>query len=1123
MPRLNFAASFPNVDYLKQVLHESPPGAVNAVEGPPHFRTPLSMAVVRNLPQNMKVLLEAGADTKARVHINGVFWPPLFVAAALGCSEAIEVLIKEGGLDPDERLSEDNKNTALHVATLNRKPKAVQKLLELGADPSSQELEQGLTPLDIAIGNRDESMMGILLQAIGQNSQDNRNFPNLLRETELPMGDSSETITTFCDITSTTPERAREYLLISDGVLEQALELFINNPDHVAENTLASVVQTIPSSAIQTAQELGAQKSQDADLEARLGRLSEHVASKGNDGRTSTTPTVREIQQATTTQLQLTDKAVVASKDTSLQQMIENGNIDSLRHALQSDFDHLTSGDFHWLHDLKADGYGWKDIAELLIDVEADNPWIYYQPVIDTKILPKTDFHLHQCIHTFCGESNITWAYSGSDQPVHQIEPDLCENAKRQVENLCGLAGVVPLSRSAADWDGFVEFSHSKGTTTAIVSYQLDIGGRVESYHILQERLSKVGERLRHALGLLQHHRLCCNKLTALRRHTDKAEMSQIELHHVEMDTVIHLLDILNHYTSSPSSSDLFQLDDRLMLVSQAADNILEQIDPKNAGLLLSQANRDLHRSLEVYQRIALALQVTSLQIFSYVNAHAGPLRPSFLTWSIHKIVLLGFQPTRTLHAASQHLRVTADLANLTCMEGLTRSALLVFRFMGDLAVSDESVLHDVLARPVDIVDTWGPVHLVKRKVADGAHGEADEVLGIEIGDGLLARSGGQNDALHWQSLPYELQAAADLMPSTSFSLCQKQLIGMNDLSIRCPLASADQQDRIFEEYECRGYLNEMGTSKAIWVLRTRLVQFTAAQFVGLTVGCEAEKKEAVTAKDRILRRLVSTSPHILSEDLEAYYGLEFSLCNGYSRRVKLRSLLARALPYYVAGHMPQPPRWGVFGKDLVKHLEKPGFETWMSKQPSEDQSSITLLLGCLLIHLKDTGITAQGNLDVAWIHPTSLQRGLRLKSNSSNRWIKILKDTRHCATFACVTTSCFRIGTDECKASSVRQWQDLAEALCTEVCWYGRSNEPLNLEEGGAYHFEEGTMATARLASTPTLELSRDLLSAVPEKYRLRLKRLSNPQAFPRIRERGSIRTQSEVASVIINSPRST
>ena len=122
---------------------------------------------MRNLPHNMTVLLEAGADTKARILFNGVFWPPLHIAAALGCSEAIEILIKEAGLDPDERLSEDNGNTALHVATLNRKPQAVQKLLELGADPSSQELEQGLAPLDIAMMNGDEGMMEILLQAIG--------------------------------------------------------------------------------------------------------------------------------------------------------------------------------------------------------------------------------------------------------------------------------------------------------------------------------------------------------------------------------------------------------------------------------------------------------------------------------------------------------------------------------------------------------------------------------------------------------------------------------------------------------------------------------------------------------------------------------------------------------------------------------------------------------------------------------------------------------------------------------------------------------------------------------------------------------------------------------------------
>lgn len=40
-----------------------------------------------------------------------------------------------------------------------------------------------------------------------------------------------EAITTFCSITSTTPQQAQQYLQFSDGNVEQAIELFFNNPD----------------------------------------------------------------------------------------------------------------------------------------------------------------------------------------------------------------------------------------------------------------------------------------------------------------------------------------------------------------------------------------------------------------------------------------------------------------------------------------------------------------------------------------------------------------------------------------------------------------------------------------------------------------------------------------------------------------------------------------------------------------------------------------------------------------------------------------------------------------------------------------------------------------------------
>jgi hypothetical protein len=43
-----------------------------------------------------------------------------------------------------------------------------------------------------------------------------------------------EAVSTFCAITSTTPQQAQQYLQFSDGNVEQAIELFFNNPDLAA-------------------------------------------------------------------------------------------------------------------------------------------------------------------------------------------------------------------------------------------------------------------------------------------------------------------------------------------------------------------------------------------------------------------------------------------------------------------------------------------------------------------------------------------------------------------------------------------------------------------------------------------------------------------------------------------------------------------------------------------------------------------------------------------------------------------------------------------------------------------------------------------------------------------------
>ena len=64
---------------------------------------------------------------------------------------------------------------------------------------------------------------------------------------------------------------------------------------------------------------------------------------------------------------------------------------------------------------------------------------------------------------------------------------------------------------------------------------------------------------------------------------------------------------------------------------------------------------------------------------------------------------------------------------------------MLGFRMDGDPSaeILGKSSFHDVSARPIDIIDTWGPARIVS-KTHDQ---EPDGVLGVEIGGGLLVKT----------------------------------------------------------------------------------------------------------------------------------------------------------------------------------------------------------------------------------------------------------------------------------------------------------------------------------------------------------------------------------------------
>jgi hypothetical protein len=416
--------------------------------------------------------------------------------------------------------------------------------------------------------------------------------------------------------------------------------------------------------------------------------------------------------------------------------------------------------------------------------------------------------------------------------------------------------------------------------------------------------------------------------------------------------------------------------------------------------------------------------------------------------------------------------------------------------------VSAHSMAYDILASPIDVVDTWGPALLI----TDASDTSPIRTRGIEIGGGFLSLSEHAKDVLHWQSLPSEPGAAARLAPREAFSLRTKQRIGAIQLNNSCPLQASSWHKTVFEA--CEEDLHELGASPPRWVLQTVVTGAQAGQYALFNVGVEFEMIEGITLKDRIFHRLASTVPHILDEDLEAFYGLELSLCTRIARRVRLRSLLARVLPAYVHAHLPRPPGWEIFGEALVKALKTADFKLWLLALSKDHQTTVVLILGNLLTHLKDTGVTAEDTLNVAWIHPGQVQKCFRMKCNNLSGWARILTDTEYCATFACATTSCFEAGGIVCQNTCNIHWRNVTELLDTEICRHrvkssGETTStpaPFSLEDRRKYWMGTDVTATANLSPSPILETSRRNLQSQVEKVLQRARMIRRDS----IRERG-------------------
>lgn len=782
-----------------------------------------------------------------------------------------------------------------------------------------------------------------------------------------------------------------------------------------------------------------------------------------------------------------------------LQELIAGRVVDDVAKALEEDFDGVAREDFCWLNDLVDAGYGIREIAELLVDVEADTPWLYFDPSVEDQHTIVSGLHHHSCVHHVASHLQQSSRRTMQDPPAFPLSAgsdlELRSLIKRQIDESCGFAGIIPSRSPESQWDGQVQITQEDGNMTATVSYHMGSSGDGVNDDLLQ-RLRHIAARLRGAFGLLQHHHLCCDAFTVLTwTHTESAERV-VNLHHISAKSILPLLDLLDQ--AIPGTMDIREL-------CRTAETFLYNFMPGEQEIF-AQPDDTSERPPQAYHLASLALQMLSIGLLSYSHAHTGPLRPSFLTIGVQNVTLFGSHPLNNDSRDVKCIQITGRLVNLTCMSGLAAGPVLAFQFDKTPATSARPEGYfDVIARPTDVLDTWGPALLV----VGSNDVSTRDVLAVQIGGGILSRPQKSPNTLHWQCFQQDQDSMSLLPGSRSFPLDARIRIGAISANTQCPLQRPDAQDTFMKA--CDDHLHNLGTSRPYWCHKTSQLALSCGKYVVVQAAAGWEKRDGVTVKTHLIQSVEGVQPSLCSDSLEAYHGLEVSLCTGLARRVQLRVLLANSLPEYVAAYIPGPPGWDEFGLGLIDALRGPNLSGWLSTVPREHQEAAVKTLGSLLAHLKGTGIDAEGNLRVACNLPKMINRCFKLRCTKLNAWAKILEDSDHCATFACTTTQCLETPTVKCKASSDSHWRNETQSLTTEVCRHPnapvqgvQARHLLVLKERVTHSIgpiDAGLIARVRLTDPPTLEISSELFSMIPERVRQRMLFMSRE----RLRERGS------------------
>ena len=994
-------------------------------------QTPLWWAARNGNMDMVKLLVDAGVDVDWKDNNDQT---PLWWAACNNDVDMVQLLLDAGA---DIESKNTDHQTPLWWAARTGCLSVVKRLLDAGADVNSKD-KNDQTPLSWAVSKQNRDMIKLLRErGAKKGSRDNEQTPLWRAARSSNLNPIKLSIDAAVDVKSKDKKDRRP--------VQWATQNLNANADVDAISTSSG------------------NRKEDEGLKSPKFKSAAESLPFG--------------QSSSVNQGNLRTFVSSAAGPDALREAVGRSDVRAVKDLLTQAFSDVARDDFNWLHELAELGYGYQDIATLLVD-ENKSPWIFIEPIQRPNPGFVMDHH-HQasCVHQGGSEVTFSPRLIAEGEAFRHIgnchEPDLTEmdSIKRHIATSCGLAGVVPVLNDRQRSIDAVAFD---GDDSAIASVAYGLG-LSHTTSIIQDCLLRVDaalERLVDIVSWLQQNGLCCNSFTILKL---SAKIGRVELIQVPFSLISLLIDKVSCLRSS--EKDRETIDSALKVAHGVLDLVYgmerDYITPFHFGTLdLESAER------ATVHNCALATQSLCLGLLSYSVAHAGPIKPFFLSRALKRVQLLGSK-TRVPNKPC----LSVDLVELTCFGQMIGNAVVAFTCTKTPAYTRK---YDLLASPEDLVDTWGPGRFVKGLSST----KVERLYAIEIGGGVIRPTAEDAARFHWEKgiLDY-----GDL--STPFDSRTKIIIAATRLNESCPL----DQSRSWSV--CNLFMENLGTGPDYWRLAEIQAGSQAGQYVMLQFNGKWVKQDGITLKDRQLNAAPET---IYLPFLESLLGLQVSLCTGVARRVPIREMLADVMKAYVEKRLPVPTLWNdlLNTHKIVDTFQGPHMETWFQKLSTELQTLVVRIVRYILSILGDTGYNEQrGELVIACPFPEDPFCCFRIPCEKYQQlWTRALADSETCATFAYITPKCWdEPNGRKCQQSCVAKWRNRVVSLDTAVCHHKCSQEPQDqnfssmLKPGIPYWIGKPGLGLKAKVLEPTTQFDIRLSitrSSLPESIRRRISR---------------------------------